>query len=101
MEFDVLATVRDFSGESYGIVFRGPEALSIERRDNPDLDLNKISLTKGMVLGSTSSVDGRRRYLGEVVVNGKPAQVVFTPYADAGGEGSRFRTAFPVSDTFF
>jgi hypothetical protein len=45
---------------------------------------------------SIEPAGGRRRYRAEARVNGQPVQVVFTPYADCGGEGSRFRTAFPV-----
>jgi len=41
-------------------------------------------------------VEGRRRYVGEMVSNGQLTPVCFTPYADAGGDQARFRTAFPV-----
>jgi len=95
MEFDVPVTLRDFLGADYGILVRGPEVLAVDQRDNPALDLDQITLREQMILDSIGPVNGRRRYQGEVTVNGRSVEVVFTPYADCGGDGARFRTAFP------
>ena len=95
LEFAVPVTVRDFLGPHYGIIVRGPEVLAVDQQDNPTLDLDQITLREQMILKSISPVNGRRRYQGEVTVDSRSAQVVFTPYADCGGDGTRFRTAFP------
>jgi len=95
MEFDVPVTVRDFLGPNYGIIVRGPEVLAVDQQDNPALDLDQITLREQITLSSISPVNGRRRYQGEVTVDSQSVQVVFTPYADCGGDGTRFRTAFP------
>jgi uncharacterized protein len=95
MEFDIPVTVRDFLVTNYGIIVRGPEALAADQWDNPALDLDQITLREQMILNSIGPVNGRRRYQGEVTVDGRSAQVVFTPYADCGSDGARFRTAFP------
>jgi len=95
MEFDIPITVRDFLGPHYGIIVRGPEILAVDQQDNPALDLDQITLREKMMLNSIGPVNGRRRYQGEVTVEGWSVQVVFTSYADCGGDGVRFRTAFP------
>jgi DUF1680 family protein len=95
MEFDVPVTVRYFLDTHYGIVLRGPEVLAVDQQDNPALDLDQITLREQIILNSISPVNGRRRYQGEVTVDSQCVQVVFTPYADCGGDGTRFRTAFP------
>jgi DUF1680 family protein len=95
MEFDIPVTVRDFLAPHYGIIVRGPEVLAVDHQDNPALDLDQVILREQMILRSISPVSGRRRYKGEVIVDRQPLQVVFTPYADCGGDGTRFRTAFP------
>jgi uncharacterized protein len=95
MEFDVPVKVSDFLGGHYGIIVRGPEVLAVDQQDNPALDLDGITLRGQMMLSSIAPVNGRRRYQGEVTVDSWPVQVVFTPYADCGGDGTRFRTAFP------
>jgi DUF1680 family protein len=95
MEFDIPGTVRNFLGPQYGIIVRGPEVLAVDQQDNPALDLDQIKLREQMILNSIGPVNGRRRYQGEVTVDGRSARVVFTPYADCGGDGARFRTAFP------
>jgi len=95
MEFDVLVMVRDFLGPHYGIIVRGPEVLAVDQQDNPGLDLDRITLRDQIILNSIGPVNGRRRYQGEVTVDGRSIQIVFTPYADCGGDGARFRTAFP------
>jgi len=76
---------------------RGPEVLAVDQRDNGSLDLDQLMLREGLVLRSIAPMDGRRRYMSEAEANGRSVQVVFTPYADCGGDGARFRTAFPVS----
>jgi hypothetical protein len=95
MEFDVPVTVRDFLNAHYGIVVRGPEVLAVGQQDNPGLDLDRITLREQITLKRIGPVNGRRRYQGEVTVDSLSAQIVFTPYADCGGDGARFRTAFP------
>ncbi|HLO29163.1 MAG TPA: beta-L-arabinofuranosidase domain-containing protein [Anaerolineales bacterium] len=95
MEFDVLAMVRNFLGAHYGIIVRGPEVLAVDQWDNPAIDLDRITLREPMILRGIDPMNGRRRYQGEVTVDGRSVQVVFTPYADCGGDGARFRTAFP------
>ena len=95
MEFDIPVTVRDFLGAHYGIIVRGPEVLAVDQQDNPALDLDQITLRAQMILNSIGPVNGRRRYQGEVTIDGRSVEVVFTPYADCGGDGARFRTAFP------
>ena len=95
MEFDIPVTVRDFLGPHYGIIVRGPEVLAIDQQDNPALNLDWITLPERLALKSIGSLNGRRRYQGEVIVDGRSIQVVFTPYADCGNHDARFRTAFP------
>jgi len=97
MEFSLPTAVRYFVNDHYGILVRGPEVLTLDQRDNASLDLDLVVLREGMALKSMQPVGSRRRYLGEVHVNNHPTEVIFTPYADCGGEGARFRTAFPVS----
>jgi DUF1680 family protein len=98
MEFDIPSTVRYFLNDQYGILVRGPEVLTVDQRDNASLDLDQVVLHEGITLNSMTPVNGRRRYLAEAYVDDRPAPVIFTPYADCGGNGSRFRTAFPVSE---
>jgi DUF1680 family protein len=95
MEFDILVTVPDFMHAHYGTVLRGPEVLAVDQQDNPGLDLDRITLPEQISLRSIDPVNGRRRYQGEVPVNSRSRTVVFTPYADCGNDGSRFRVAFP------
>jgi DUF1680 family protein len=95
MEFDTPVTVRKFLNAQYGIIVRGPEVLAIDQQDNPGLDLDQITLREQMILKRIGPVNGRRRYQGEVAVDSRPMQIVFTPYADCGGDGARFRVAFP------
>jgi DUF1680 family protein len=95
MEFDIPVTVRDFLNAHYGIILRGPEVLAIDQQDNPGLDLDRITLREQMILKRIGPVNGRRRYQGEVAVDSRPMEIVFTPYAECGGDGARFRVAFP------
>lgn len=97
MEFGIPTNVHRFLSDHYGIVVRGSEVLAVNQCDNRLLDLDKIVLQERMTLVSVDPIDGRRRYMGEVPVGGQPTQVIFTPYADCGNEGSLYRTAFPVT----
>jgi DUF1680 family protein len=97
MQFRIPTVVQRFLNDDYGVLVRGPEVVAVDQRDNPALDLDQIALQVGMTLDSAEPADGRRRYAGQVQVNGQAAEVVFTPYADCGGDGARFRTAFPVA----
>jgi hypothetical protein len=103
MDFGIPMGVHHFLNDRYGILVRGPEVLAVDQRDNTTLDLDQVMLQEEMVLhnldplNDLDPLNGRRRYLGEVHVNGLPQQVVFTPYADCGNDGARFRTAFPVA----
>jgi DUF1680 family protein len=96
MEFDIPSTLRNFLGNQYGILERGAEVLAVDQRDNPSLDLDQVVLHRGITINNYEPANGRRLYLGEVYVDDRLAPVIFTPYADCGGKGSRFRTAFPV-----
>jgi DUF1680 family protein len=96
LTFDIPVSVRPFLDAHYGTLGRGPEILAADQRDNPALDLDQIALPAGPVLSPITPIDGRRRYQGEMTALGRPAQVVFTPYADCGGDDARFRTAFPI-----
>jgi inosose dehydratase len=96
MEFEIPTEVKSFLDEHYGILVRGVEVFSVDQRDNPGLDLDLLTFPEEAHLSQTTSINDRRRYSGEMVVNGKLVQVVFTPYAECGGEGARFRTAFPI-----
>jgi DUF1680 family protein len=95
MEFDILVMVHNFLGAHYGIIVRGPEVLAVDQRDNPALDLGRIMLREQISLRSIDPMNGRRRYQGEVIVDSRSVQIVFTPYADCGSDGTRFRVAFP------
>lgn len=97
MEFDIPVAVHYFLNNQYGVLLRGPEVLAVDQRDNGSRDLDQLKLREGLVLRSIDPVGGRRRYIGELEAEGRPAQVVFTPYADCGDDGARFRTAFPVT----
>jgi DUF1680 family protein len=96
LEFEIPTCVEHFLNDGYGVVVRGPEVLSVDQVDNPGLDLDQVVIEAGMSLHSLEPLDGRRRYTGTVWTNDRQVQVIFTPYAEAGGEGSRFRTAFPI-----
>lgn len=99
MEFDLPVVVKPFLNNHYGAVIRGPEVLAIDQRDNPALDLASIVLNEEMLLQSINPEETRRRYSGEVKSNGKNERIIFTTYADAGGNGARFRTAFPIENS--
>ncbi len=96
LEFEIPRAVRTFLNPNYGVTERGPEILAVDQGDNPSVDIDQIALCEEIDLISNDPVNDRRRYSGQVLAGGKSAQVVFTPYADCGGEGSRFRTAFPL-----
>ena len=95
MKFDVPVTVSDFMHAHYGIVRRGPEVLAVDQQDNPGLDLDRITLPEQVTLSSIDPINGRRRYQGKVQVDSGYREITFTPYADCGNDGSRFRVAFP------
>jgi DUF1680 family protein len=95
MKFDVPVAVKDFLNARYGIIVRGPEALAVDQQDNRGLNLDRITLREQITLKSIVPINDRRRYQGEVIVDSKTVQIVFTPYADCGSNGSRFRVAFP------
>lgn len=97
LEFDIPTCVRPFLNDQYGVLVRGPEVLAVDQRDNRMLDVDAMALQKRMSLKCVDPVNGRRRYRGEAIVKDQLVQVVFTPYADCGGEGSQFRTAFPLA----
>ena len=83
-------------GEYGVVVARGPEVMSIDSRDNDELDLDSVRIPESISLIPTESKGNRRCYIANVLVNGKLTEVVFTPYADAGNDGARFRTVFPI-----
>jgi len=95
IRFD-MPVVRDEIADGYA-VRRGPEVLAIDSRDGAEIDLDAVKLMDKVVLEPIDSVDNRRRYRANVLYKDmdKPQGVVFTPYADAGNEGARFRTVFP------
>jgi len=77
-------------------VRRGPEVLSVDARDNPGLDLNKIALSAGRKHVESFAPDGlRRRYSLTMLVNNQPQSVVLTPFAAAGNSEAGYRTTFP------
>ena len=96
LEFDIPITVQRFVNDQYGMIVRGPEVLSVDQCDNHEIDLDCLALFDGLALRNIAAVDGRRRYEGRVFADGILSRVVFTPYADCGGQNSRFRTAFPI-----
>jgi len=96
LRFGIQTATRRFLKNDYAVLVRGPEVLAVDQRDNPALDLDQVTLRERMPLTSAKPAHGRRRYAGQALVNGQPERVVFTPYADCGGDGARFRTAFPV-----
>lgn len=82
-------------------ISRGPEILSADARDNPDLDLNKLACVDGDVPTLTTLAagkDGRRLYNCTMKVNGVEKVVTLTPYADAGNEGAGYRSSFRAKD---
>ncbi len=96
LKFDIPVAVHNFLNDKYGVVTHGPEVLAVDQRDNSNLDLDRLMILRGMAIRGADPVDGRRRYVSEGVMNGHLTQVYFTPYADAGGDQARFRTAFPI-----
>jgi DUF1680 family protein len=97
LDFDLRARVQRFLADDYGVLLHGPEVLAIDQRDNPGLDLDQIVLDPLPAVRPMAPLAGRRCYAGEARVSGQRASVVFTPYADCGGDGARFRTAFPLA----
>ncbi len=99
MEFDLPVVVNHFMNDHNGVVVRGPEVLAIDQRDNPTVDLDSVVINLDIRLKRFDPLEGRRRYSGDVKFDGKVEQILFTPYADAGGNGARFRTAFPIENS--
>ena len=95
IKFDMPVVLDEIAG-GY-VVRRGPEVLAIDARDGSGIDLEAVKLPDQVMLEPTDSDGARRRYRAKVVHKDmlEPQAVVFTPYADAGNEGARFRTAFP------
>jgi hypothetical protein len=97
LRFDVPTYLRPLRSEGVAVV-RGPEVMSLDSRDNPDLGVDTVSLPGNVQLRSVEPVEGRRRYAATVLVRGEPHEVVFTPFADAGNGGATFRTVFPNAE---
>lgn len=98
MSFEMPAYLRPLGehGE-YGVaVARGPEVMSIDSRDNDELDLDSVRIPESVSLTPIELKGNRRCYSANVLINGKLTEVVFTPYADAGNDKARFRTVFPI-----
>jgi inosose dehydratase len=102
LEFGIPTVLRHFLSNQYGVLVHGAEVLAVDQRDNSALnldsalDLDRLAFQETNDLRSLVPVNGRRRFAGQMYANDTLIQVVFTPYADCGGEGSRFRTAFPI-----
>jgi DUF1680 family protein len=85
-----------------GYIFkRGPEVLSIDVRDVDQANLDWIFLQPEMNLQPAEPDKGRRRY--EATFNymsspDQPRNFMFTPYADAGNDGAKFKTVYPVAE---
>lgn len=98
LAFNIPVYVKHFLSDQYGVLFRGPEALVVDQQDNTSLDLDQITLPEDMVIESIDPDNNRRRYKGEVSIEDRLRDVIFTPYACC-GEHSRFRTAFPIKSS--
>ncbi|MEP7359132.1 MAG: hypothetical protein ABI847_17910, partial [Anaerolineales bacterium] len=96
LHFSLPTRVRPFLNDDYGLLLRGPVVLAVDQRDNPGLELDQVALPAVMDTALVEPLAARERCAGQALVNGQPAPVLFTPYADCGGDGARFRTAFPV-----
>ncbi len=99
IQFDMPIVLDEIAG-SY-TVRRGPEVLAIDVRDGTEIDLDAVKLPKQVVLEPADSDGARRRYRAKVLYKDmqEPQSLIFTPYADAGNEEARFRTAFPPAGT--
>jgi len=113
IRFNIPLALEKLEGDNY-VMRRGPEVLSIDARDNIDTWLGEddlISIPDEIALqpidpsrryqwaGPIASRNSRRRYLVELndARTSEPRGVILTPYADAGNEGSAFRTVFPMA----
>ena len=99
MKFDLPVAVNRFMDDHYGVVVRGPEVLAVDQRDNPTVDLDSVVINNALRLKRFDPLEGRRRYIAAMMSDGKVEQIIFTPYADAGGNEARFRTAFPIENS--
>ena len=95
MVSEIPVMISEFLNPHYGIIVRGPEVMAVDQQDNPNLDLDQVMLREQPILRSIDPVNGRRRYQGDVKVDNRPVQIIFTPYADCGSDETRFRVAFP------
>jgi len=80
---------------------RGPEVLSIDVRDLDQANLDWIFLQPEMNLQPAKPDKGRRRYSATFNYMSSPDQprnFMFTPYADAGNNGAKFKTVYPVAE---
>lgn len=109
MRFDMPTRLVEMS--RYGAaVARGPEVMALDSRDNEasyldTVNMDQVRIPSDLELSPEEPSNGRRRYAGNVLLGGEPAQVVFTPYADAGAAvptshdpfrlWASFRTLFP------
>ena len=102
ISFDMPTYLRDMKKtgvtftKNWGvIVFRGPEAMAVDSRDNESIDLDLIQIPNNIILLKVGLKKGRRIYKGNVLYKGKMQELFFTPYADAGNDQAKFRTVFP------
>ena len=96
LTFEMPAYLKTMAGHGVAVT-RGPEVMSVDSRDNAGLDLDAIKIPAAIRLQPKESDVERRLYSANVLVRGDLAPVVFTPYADAGNDGARYRTVFPTS----
>ncbi len=91
--FDMAVYVKRMPGGETAL-FRGPELLSLDQRDNEELDLQAVSLGRIDAVEPLPPLEGRRRYRATMLLGGRPTRVVLTPYAAAGNDGAGFRSTF-------
>lgn len=78
---------------------RGPEVLSIDVRDQDQASLDWILFQEDMEFKTGKPDNGRRRYESKFLYFSSPdvpRSFMFTPYADAGNNGAKFKTVFAV-----
>lgn len=92
--FDLPVRMQTMPGGEVAIL-RGPELLSADERDNPELDFAsvKVESIKGCKAMEPTD-DGRRRYRVTVMADDVARDMVMTPYAAAGNEGAAYRSTF-------
>ena len=95
VRFDI-PIVREPFADSF-FMRRGPEVLSIDARDNMQTHLDYVAFYEGMDLQPAISDGSRRRYSSDLLYATSPRiprNLMFTPYADAGNNGARYKTIF-------